>query len=64
MSVTFPAAWFAVAESKFRETAANSQRRRLDLLLADMSEKILDQIMDVVENVPEDFPYDRLKAPA
>ncbi len=27
-----------------------------------MPEKIMDQVMDVVDNVPEDFPYDMLKA--
>jgi hypothetical protein len=26
-----------------------------------MPEKILDQVMDVVDNIPEDFPYDTLK---
>jgi hypothetical protein len=41
----------------------NSQLRRFDLLLAAMPEKILDQVMDVVDNVPEDFPYDTLKSP-
>ena len=57
-----PAAWFAFAESKFREKAIISQRRRFDLLLAAMPEKILDQVMDVVDNIPEDFPYDTLKS--
>jgi hypothetical protein len=28
-----------------------------------MPEKILDQVMDVVDNVPEDFPYNTLKSP-
>ena len=57
-----PAAWFAFAESKFREKAIISQRRRFDLLLAAMPEKILDQVMDVVDNILEDFPYDTLKS--
>jgi hypothetical protein len=57
-----PAAWFAFAESKFREKAIISQRRRFDLLLAAMPEKILDQVMDVVDNIPEDIPYDTLKS--
>jgi len=57
-----PAAWFAFAESKFREKAIISQRRRFDLLLAAMPERILDQVMDVVDNIPEDFPYDTLKS--
>ncbi len=39
-----------------------SPRQRFDLLLAAMPEKILDRIMDMVENVLEDFPYDTLKA--
>jgi hypothetical protein len=43
-----PAAWFAFAESQFREKAIISQRSRFDLLLAAMPEKILDQVMDVV----------------
>jgi hypothetical protein len=37
-----------------------SQQRRFDLLLAAMPEKIL--VMDIVENMPEDYPYDTLKA--
>jgi hypothetical protein len=45
------AAGFVFAESKFLEKAMVSQRRRFDLLV-DMPEKILDQIMDVVNNVP------------
>ncbi len=60
-----PAAWFAFAESKFREKAIISQWRRFDLLLAAMPGKILDQVMDMVGNItkmPEDFPYDMLKA--
>ncbi len=39
-----------------------SQRRRFDLLLAAMPEKILDQVMDMVDNVSEDFSYDTLKS--
>jgi hypothetical protein len=27
-----------------------------------MPEKILDQVMNVVDNIPEDFPYDTLKS--
>jgi hypothetical protein len=54
-------AWFSFAESKFRVKAADSQQRRFDLLLEAMTEKILDQIMDMVENVSEDLPYDMLK---
>ncbi len=37
-----------------------SQQRRFDLLLAAMPEKIL--VMDIVENMPDDYPYDTLKA--
>jgi hypothetical protein len=58
--VARPVAWFA--ESKFREKAIIPQRRRFDLLLAAMPEKIFDQVMDVVDNIPEDFPYNTLKS--
>jgi hypothetical protein len=37
------------------------RRRRFDLLLAALPEKVLDQIMDVLENVPEDYPYEMLR---
>jgi hypothetical protein len=60
--VARPAAWFAFAESQFREKAIIFQRRRFDLLLATLPEKIRDQVMEVVDNVPEDFPYDTLKS--
>jgi hypothetical protein len=55
-------AWFAFAESKVREKAIISQLQWFDLLLAAMPEKILVQVMDMVDNVPEDFPYDTLKS--
>ncbi len=38
------------------------QRHQFDRLFGAMPEKILDRIMDMVENVLEDFPYDTLKA--
>ncbi len=55
-------AWFAFTDSMFWEKAAVSQRQRFDLILAAMPEKILDRIMDMVDNLPEDFPHDTLKA--
>jgi hypothetical protein len=57
-----PAAWFAYAESKFCKKAVTSQQRHFDLLLAAILEKILDNIMDVVNNIPEDFLYKVLKS--
>jgi hypothetical protein len=39
-----------------------SQQLRFDLLLAAIPEKILDNIMDVMNSVPEDFLYDVLKS--
>jgi hypothetical protein len=58
-----PLAWFNFAERKFWEKAIIPQSRRFDLLAA-MPEKILEQVMDVVDNVPEDFPYDTLNNPS
>jgi hypothetical protein len=52
------AAWFAFAEKK----AIISQWRRSNLLLVAMPEKKLDQVMDMVDKMLEDFPYDTLKA--
>jgi hypothetical protein len=54
--------WFAFAESKFREKTIISQWRRFELLLAAMLEKVLEQVMDSMDNIPEDFPYDTLKS--
>jgi hypothetical protein len=59
---TRPAAWFIFVESKFREKNIISQRRRFDFLLAALPERVLDQVMDVVDNISEDFPYDVLKS--
>jgi hypothetical protein len=39
-----------------------SQQWQLNLLLAAIPEKILDQIKDVVDKVPKDFPYDLFNA--
>jgi hypothetical protein len=55
------AAWFAYAQSKFCKKALNSQQKGFNLLLAAIPENILDNIMDVVDSVSEDFPYNILK---
>jgi hypothetical protein len=57
-----PAALLACEESKFREKAMDKQARKFDRLLVALPEKVLDQGMDVVDNVPADFPYNTLKA--
>jgi hypothetical protein len=46
-----PVSLFAFAESKLNEKTIISQRRRFDLLLAAMPEKILDQVMAEVDNI-------------
>jgi hypothetical protein len=57
-TVILPPFWAArpVARFIFTERKSfvkrQSQRRRFDLLLAAMPEKIMDLIMDVAENVP------------
>ncbi len=50
------------AERKLQEKAIISQQRRFDLHIAAMPVKILDQVIDVVDNILKDFPYDTLKA--
>jgi len=55
-------AWFAFVESKFSEKAVDKQARKFVLLLAALPEKVLDQMIDVVDNMPADFPYNVLKA--
>jgi hypothetical protein len=61
--VGYPAAFLAVLVCFRGEQVKGEghQRRRFDLLLAVMPEKILDQVMEMVDNIPEDFPYDTLK---
>jgi hypothetical protein len=39
------------------EKAIISQQRQFDLLLAAMLEKILDQVMDIIDNMPEVFVF-------
>jgi hypothetical protein len=56
-----PAAWFVFSVGKFQEKAVVSQCQQFDILLVALPEKILYQIMDVVENVPEDFAFNTLK---
>jgi hypothetical protein len=46
-----PAAWFGFARRRWF-----LRQRRFDLLLAAMPEKIL--VMNIVENMPEDYPHD------
>jgi hypothetical protein len=57
-----PAAWFAFAEIKFREKSVDKQARNFDLLLAALPKKVQDQMMDVIDNVLADVPYDTSKA--
>jgi hypothetical protein len=56
-----PAAWFRVAESKFRLLNVNNQQTMFDHLLAALPENLVGQLLDVIENAPEDNPYTHLK---
>jgi hypothetical protein len=59
--VTRPAAWFRVAESKFRLRNIEDQNVKFDHLLAALPETVVGQILDVIETAPEDTAYDHVK---
>ncbi len=55
------AAWFALAEAKFRTSNITSQRVMFDLLIAGLPEKHLSQVMDIIKAIPATNPYEVLK---
>ncbi len=56
-----PEAWFVSAESKFRLKHVDTEQEQSDHLLAALSDEVLAQVMDVIEDLPEDTPYTTLK---
>ncbi len=50
--ISKPAAWFALAEAKFRTSNITSQRVMFELLVATLPEKNLSQVMDIIKNIP------------
>ncbi len=56
-----PAAWFALAEAKFRTSHIISQRVMFDLLIAPLPETTLLQVMDIIKNIPAVNPFEVLK---
>jgi hypothetical protein len=59
--ISEPAAWFALAEAKFRTSNITSQRVMFDLLVAALPEKNLSQVMDIIKNFPAINPFEVLK---
>jgi hypothetical protein len=59
--ISEPAAWFALAEVKFRTNNITSQRVMFDLLVAALPEKNLSQVMDIIKNIPAINPFEVLK---
>ncbi len=59
--ISEPAAWFALAEAKFRTSNITSQRVMFDLLIAALPEKNLSQVMDIIKNIPAINPFEVLK---
>jgi hypothetical protein len=59
--ISEPAAWFALAETKFRTSNITNQRVMFDLLVAALPEKNLSQVMDIFKNIPAINPFEVLK---
>ncbi len=59
--ISEPAAWFVLAEAKFRASNITSQRVMFDLLVAALPEKNLSQVMDIIKNIPAINPFEVLK---
>jgi hypothetical protein len=55
--ISEPAAWFALAEAKFRTSNITSQRVMFDLLVAALPEKHLSQVMDIIKAIPAINPF-------
>ncbi len=58
---TRPAAWFRLAESRFRLRHVDDQLVMFDHLLSALPEDVIAAVLDVLEEVGEDEPYTILK---
>ncbi len=56
-----PAAWFRLAESRFRLRQVDDQLVMFDHLLSALPEDVIASVLDVLEEAGEDEPYDILK---
>jgi hypothetical protein len=57
-----PAAWFSLAESRFRLRGVDDTQSRFDHLLSSLPDDIIASVLDVVETAQEDDdPYQHLK---
>jgi hypothetical protein len=57
-----PAAWFAIAESRFRLKGIEDQQTKFDHLLSSLPDDVVAGVLDVVEAaMRDDEPYDTLK---
>jgi hypothetical protein len=59
--ISEPAAWFALAEAKFRTSNITNQRVMIDLLVATLPEKNPSLVMDIIKNIPAINPFEVLK---
>ena len=57
-----PAAWFALAEARFRSGGVELEQHCFDLLVGAMSMDSIGQVIDLIENPPDVLPYSTLKA--
>ena len=56
-----PAAWFTLAESRFRLKNIVDEQSRYEYLLSALPESTIIDVLDVLEDAPEDLPYTHLK---
>jgi hypothetical protein len=57
-----PAAWFALAESRFRMKGMYEEWDRYDCVISALSKESLRMVMDVITAPPDDDPYMTIKA--
>ncbi len=56
-----PAAWFALAESRFRLHGVAREQARFDLLMSSLTKDSVSRVLDIVECPPLHQPYSVLK---
>lgn len=56
-----PAAWFRIAESKFRLRNITDETVKFDHLLSALPEDVISSVLDVVEQIGDNQPYTQLK---
>ena len=57
-----PEAWFAQAEANFRARRITSQTTKFNLVVVALDADMINGVLDIIENLPDESSYNNLKA--